>query len=335
MPGASARLLVAASVAVAAAQAGLVLSSCNGRGCGEWDSYSFDPRLRAITNKVAVGTGGALAVNQTSRPVAEYQPRDSGTTEDLLDVWADGNYFDCSYVAVGRKGTVRVSTDEGEHWTAVSEPAIGADLRGVDVECGKDSYAVAVGDAGAVLVGTLSGDGLWQVAPPPTSRRLNAVALAIGRRATAVGEEGLVLRSVDGGMTWATVPVDTKEELLDIEIDRDAGNGYIVGAAGTLLQSGPDGVWTRVETGTDDDLRQVVDRGGGVRILGNSRLFTWDFTRTGPLVADHELGQPIVAMASLGVTAAGGPHPTDSVLALAENGRLLVYIEPDACDVSN
>ncbi|MFZ6180535.1 hypothetical protein [Nannocystis pusilla] len=69
-----------------------------------------------------------------------------------------------------------------------------------------------------------------------------------------------------------------------------------------------------------------------MRILGDGRLFTWDFTRTGPLVADHELGRPIVAVVSIGVLAPGGPHPTDTVLALAEEGRLLAYVEPDACE---
>lgn len=325
------RLPGAVWAAVALIQASLVLCSCNGRECGEWKSDSVDPRLRAITSTAAVGTGGALAVRDGS--VTDYQPRESGTTEDLLDVWAEEAYFDCAYVAVGRRGTVRVSTDQGEHWTAAGVPGVDADLRGVDVECGESSYAVAVGDAGTVLVGSLNGKGPWQVAPPPTSRRLNAVGLAMGGRATAVGEGGLVLHSMDGGMTWTTVSVETTEELLDIEIDWSAGNGYIVGAAGTLLQSGPDEVWTRVETGVSDELRQVVDRGGGVRILGHHRLFIWDFSRSGPLVADHELGRPIVAMASLGVLAPGGLHPTDSVLALAEDGQLLFYLEPDACEV--
>lgn len=313
--------------------AALVAGACGDRECGKWEGHAFDPRLRTLTNKVAVGVGGALAVQQTSQPFTEYQPRDSGTTEDLLDVWADSNYFDCAYVAVGRHGTVRVSADEGEHWATPNAPAIAADLRGVDVECGGGGYAIAVGDSGAVLVGMLHGDEPWQLAPPPTSRRLNAVALAIGGRATAVGEQGLVVRSVDGGMTWTTVPVDASDDLLDIEIDWDAGNGYIVGAAGTLLQSGAGGVWTRVETGVTDDLRQVVDRGGGVRILGDGRLFTWDFTRAGPLVADHALGRPIVAVASLGVLSSKcAANPGDSILALADDGHLLAYLDPSVCD---
>lgn len=318
---------------LATLMSGLVLSGCGGPECGEWKSHSFDPRLRTLTNKVAVGLGGALAVQQTDRVFTEYQPRDSGTTEDLLDVWADRTYFDCAYVAVGREGTVRLSSDEGERWEAADVPALAADLRGVDVDCGNDRYAVAVGDAGAVVFGPLNTSAPWQVAAPPTSRRLNAVALAIGKRATAVGEGGLVLRSGDGGMTWTEVPVPTTEDLLDIEVDRDAGNGYIVGAAGTLLQSAGDGTWTRVDTGVDDDLRQVVDFGGAVRILGDGRLFVWDFTRTGPLVADHELGRPLLAVVSLGILGSKGSslHPTDTVLVIAEDGRLLSYLEPAAC----
>jgi photosystem II stability/assembly factor-like uncharacterized protein len=67
--------------------------------------------------------------------------------------------------------------------------------------------AIAVGERGHIAVSESRGD--WrQVADVPTRSTLTAVA-AVGDRAWAVGHDGIILGSEDGGLTWAVQRIDT------------------------------------------------------------------------------------------------------------------------------
>jgi photosystem II stability/assembly factor-like uncharacterized protein len=67
--------------------------------------------------------------------------------------------------------------------------------------------AIAVGERGHIAVSESRGD--WrQVADVPTRTTLTAVA-AVGDRAWAVGHDGIILGSEDGGLTWAVQRIDT------------------------------------------------------------------------------------------------------------------------------
>ena len=105
--------------------------------------------------------------------------------------------------------------------------------------------AVAVGERGHVLVSETRRDGWRQIADVPTRSTLTAVAAFEGR-VLAVGHDGIVLRSDDGGLTWARkrVVLFSKENpdprngapLLDVMfLDKD--HAYAVGAYATLLRS--------------------------------------------------------------------------------------------------
>lgn len=66
--------------------------------------------------------------------------------------------------------------------------------------------AIAVGERGHIAVSESRGD--WrQVAGVPTRATLTAVA-AVGDRAWAVGHDGIILGSEDGGLTWAVQRID-------------------------------------------------------------------------------------------------------------------------------
>lgn len=116
--------------------------------------------------------------------------------------------------------------------------------------------AVAVGERGHILVSETRRDGWRQIENVPTRSNLTAVT-AIDGRVFAVGHDSVVLRSDDGGLTWARKRVvlfsrdipDPRNggPLLDVMfIDKD--NGFAVGAYATLLRTTDGGeTWNYVD----------------------------------------------------------------------------------------
>ncbi len=122
--------------------------------------------------------------------------------------------------------------------------------------------AVAVGERGHILVSETRRDGWRQIAGVPTRSNLTAVT-AVDNRVFAVGHDGIVLRSDDGGLTWSRKRVvlfdrDNPDPrngapLLDV-LFTDADNGFAVGAYATLLRTRDGGEsWEYVD---------VLNRGG-------------------------------------------------------------------------
>ncbi|MBB5207588.1 WD40/YVTN/BNR-like repeat-containing protein [Chiayiivirga flava] len=122
-----------------------------------------------------------------------------------------------------------------------------------------DSRAIAVGERGQILVSESRSD--WrQVADVPTRATLTAVA-AGGKTAWAVGHDGVILHSADGGLAWTVQRIDVQrppaddEEfdprqgvpLLDV-LMLDAQRAIAVGAYSLMLRTDDGGAtWRRVD----------------------------------------------------------------------------------------
>jgi len=122
--------------------------------------------------------------------------------------------------------------------------------------------AIAVGERGHILVSESRRD--WrQIANVPTRSTLTAVA-AVGNHAWAVGHEGVILHSADGGLSWTrqrVMPFDKNNTdltngapLLDV-LFLDEQNGYAVGAYSLMLVTHDGGQsWTQQNVlGKSDD----------------------------------------------------------------------------------
>jgi len=114
---------------------------------------------------------------------------------------------------------------------------------------------VAVGQRGHVLWSDNAGQD-WHQAEVPVSSDLVAVHFATATQGWAVGHDGVILHSADGGKTWQRQrdgrPDAADVPLLDVWF-RDERSGYAVGAFGTLLETGDGGkTWQSAQEGADN-----------------------------------------------------------------------------------
>ena len=94
-----------------------------------------------------------------------------------------------------------------------------------------------------------------------SSLRLNAVSFADARRGWAVGANGAVLATTDGGRTWAAQESGTDSDLFDVQFF-DAREGWAVGEGGAAIHTTDGGqTWQTEQTGTTHVLERLFFEG--------------------------------------------------------------------------
>lgn len=179
----------------------------------------------------------------------------------LLDVTRAGERL----IAVGDRGHILVSNDEGETWTQGEVPTR-AMLTGVSFADEQNGWAV--GHDG-VIVRTSDGGKTWT--RQDKGADLETIFLDVlfldSRRGFAVGAYGKFLETKDGGSTWDERRI-AEEDLHFNRISSDnAGALYIAGESGLVLISRDGGVtWTRSPLDYEGSLFGVRPLSGGVLI---------------------------------------------------------------------
>ena len=152
-------------------------------------------------------------------------------------------------LAVGESGLIKATSDGGKSWTVEAPPT---DLTMIDV-ASNGQRTIAVGQMGLILV--RDGNGPWKKVASGTTRRLLQVDINKSGLAFIAGSFGVLLKSTDGGETWASAApnwallYDAGEG--DFASVRDEPTNYIVkvnddgsvivgGEYGQLMRS-PDG----------------------------------------------------------------------------------------------
>jgi photosystem II stability/assembly factor-like uncharacterized protein len=171
------------------------------------------------------------------------------------------------------------TTDGGVTWVRINTPWQ-RELFGVSF--GGTSTATAVGDTGTVLKSTDAGK-TWAVQSgfgdpeagivPLTTMRLNSVSCFGPDRATAVGDLGTIVRTTDGGNTWALCESGTTNRLESIWVVNGV-HGLAVGTRGTGVLTADGGAsWKATQLLVVNDLHAVhftdPDRG---TIVGDAGL---------------------------------------------------------------
>ena len=149
-------------------------------------------------------------------------------------------------VAVGDRGAIVLSDDDGKSWRAAQAPAAPL-LTAVAFD---GDAGLAVGHDSIVLASRDRGETWSQAfAAPAEQRPLLDVLWRDAQHAIAIGAYGAYYESADAGRTWTARKVIPDDKHLNALVDAGGGRLVIVGEAGTILVS-PDGgaTWKPVES---------------------------------------------------------------------------------------
>lgn len=162
-------------------------------------------------------------------------------------------------VAVGMKGAIFESADAGATWTAVQHDATDLALLAVDR---RGSHTIAVGQSGVVLVEDTAGK--WVKIDSGMTDRMFAVSVNSNGLAVAGGEFGVLVKSTDGGRTWASTAPDwsamasedhfgTGEPMVYATHVTESGVITVAGEYGLILRSEDQGASWRVIRAIDPE----------------------------------------------------------------------------------
>jgi hypothetical protein len=160
-------------------------------------------------------------------------------------------------LACGNAGTILLSVDKGETWSAMTADT-NANLYSIAfVNPGAmvtDIQAVITGSNGTIFTSSNLVD--WSATLSGTSESLNSVA-CFGDLLLAVGTNGIVLKSINRGQSWAPVTSGVLTDLNSIKFIT-ATVGYAAGNDGVILKFEDGGdTWISVTTPTTSDLYAI------------------------------------------------------------------------------
>ncbi|RKX34462.1 MAG: hypothetical protein DRP71_07015 [Verrucomicrobia bacterium] len=214
---------------------------------------------------IAAGLHGALFLQTASpaepAPAAIDQPAPASRLASagmLLDLARVG----ARVVAVGDRGIVVLSDDEGATWRQAVVP-VQSMLTSVAFADPNNGWA---GGHGGVLLVTHDGGESWNRVEAPTTKDDSFLdLLAVNRRhIIAVGAYGLYCESTDGGASWEIRLV--LEEDMHINRLTRTSNGRILlaGESGTLAHSEDDGrTWAPIDSPYEGSLYGFFELSNG------------------------------------------------------------------------
>ena len=135
---------------------------------------------------------------------------------------------------------------------------------------GGGERAVAVGERGHILLSTDDGNN-WRQVAAPTRRTLTGVFLIDDKTVWAVGHQSVILKSGDGGETWAKANAENDPETAYLDIlFLDAKTGFIVGSYGKFISTSDGGkTWTEAKQDDDPHLSHIIPApDGGLWLTG-------------------------------------------------------------------
>ena len=212
----------------------------------------------------------------------------------LLDVARAGSRL----VAVGDRGHVLLSEDEGRAWRQVIVPTR-AMLTGVSF--GDDKHGWAVGHDGVILA-TADGGQTWsqQAAGQDLDTVFLDVFFSDPLHGLAAGAYGKCLLTLDGGKSWqpaAPIP----DEVHVNQIAPTAGDTvYLAGETGTLLFSADARrPWQKLAVPYEGSLFGVLPLGGKVLLTYGLRGHVFVSEDAGATWTSREIPVPVLIMAGV------------------------------------
>ncbi len=249
----------------AAARSTVTLSADASDANGDTLAYSWDfgdgsasPNSASLDKTWTVGGTYPVTVTVSDMKGGTATAATTVTVTDPLDTWSAGTvdagesvddvaYADGRFVAAGP--SYAYLSFDGESW---SGSYLSLNYRSGGVAGDGETFVLAGYDwNGSAWYGVAywSYDGLtWTAATmPPGLPELRAVAAGGAGNFVAVGDDGLIVRSVDGGQSWSPQSAPGTADLKSVAY----GGGLFMAVGGTSVYTSPDGVtWTDRSAGT-------------------------------------------------------------------------------------
>jgi photosystem II stability/assembly factor-like uncharacterized protein len=187
----------------------------------------------------------------------------SAVANKLLRVRIAG---DGSAWATGEMGALLVSRDRGATWARAAEEQ---DLAWNDVAV-QGRRIWLVGEFGRIQVSDDGGNN-WREIASPVKSSLMAIRFRDDAHGVAVGVDGVVLRTSDGGAHWSEVPQVTHEHLFDVIWDGE--RWAAVGDKGVLLEGDVEADSWRASRVTPNDRSwhtKILRDGGSYLVAGSN-----------------------------------------------------------------
>lgn len=256
------------------------------------------------------------ALRAASAPDAS-EPAALAAKSLLLDIAKAGEKF----VAVGDRGHVLVSSDDGKSWTQSITPtrAMLTCVSFADAE-----HGWAAGHDGVILA-TTDGGKTWT--RQDDGKEIETVYLDTlfldAQHGFVVGAYGKLLETTDGGKTWQTRRASEE----DVHFNRIAHDGgstlYLAGERGTVLVSRDTGqTWTRLPLDYEGSLYGVCPLSGGLLVAYGLRGRIFVSTDDGANWQPRDTDIKVLLMT--------GARLRDGVVVLAGQGGNF-FISRDAC----
>lgn len=191
-----------------------------------------------MMKRLAAALAAALALGgQAAGPLAESVPASgplSAITMQRL-LLLDADRVGPRVVAVGDRGAIVLSDDQGRTWVRAKAPAAPL-LTAVDFL--EEKVGLAVGHDAVILASTDRGETWAQVFSAASEQRpLLDVLLVDREHAIAVGAYGAYYETADGGKSWTPRKLLADDKHLNAIVRAGGSNLVILGEAGTVLVS--------------------------------------------------------------------------------------------------
>ena len=229
----------------------------------------------------------------------------------LLDLEKAGERL----VAVGERGVVLYSDDQGQKWHSLRSPVTRTLTA---LAFANDREGAAVGHGGALLH-TVDGGLSWQAVEADSGGESLLGVAAIGdRQLLAWGAFGLVLASGDGGASWE------RRMILGEDFDRHIaqilqtqGQLLLVGESGTLARSLDQGqTWQTLESPYEGSFFGALQTRAGALLAYGMRGNVWRSTDEGQTWSKAQTGTTLGINSALQLA-------SGRILALGNGGLLL------------
>ena len=145
-------------------------------------------------------------------------------------------------VAVGERGHIVISDDNGNAWQQVASPTQ-ATLTSVYFQDAKNGWTVG---HDSVILKSTDGGTSWRLvfSAPDLKKPLLKVWFSDARHGFALGAYGLFLQTNDGGASWQQRIIIEGDKHLNALTAQAGGKLFIAGEAGLLLRSDDQGkIW--------------------------------------------------------------------------------------------